>query len=104
MVNHLTNITQLINRYKNLTINSGAELSDILRQLTCELFYLEQYRSEYQEAHNRIMHEFKGSVAASLILANEKIPELYMLRRVMNAAYRIVDAIRSNISYIKKEN
>ncbi len=104
MVNHLTNITALIDRYNHLTINSGAELSDILRQLTCELFFLEKYRSEYQEQHNGIMHKFTGSVAASLILANEKVPELYMLRRVMNGAYRVVDALRSNISYIKKEN
>ena len=104
MVNHLNNVTKLIDKYNNLTINSGAELSDILRKLTCELFYLERYRSEFQETHNGIMHEFKGSVAASLILANQRVPELYMLRRIMNAAYRVVDALRSNISYIKKEN
>ena len=36
--------------------------------------------------------------------AEKAVPELYMLRRVMNAAYRCSDAMRSNISYIKKEN
>ena len=36
--------------------------------------------------------------------SQQKYPELYMLRRVMNAAYRVVDALRSNISFIKKEN
>ena len=49
------------------------------------------------------MFEFKGSVAASKIRADEQVPEIYMLRRVMNAAYRVADAMRSNISYIKKE-
>lgn len=104
MEKHLENITNLIDRYNTLSISSAPELSHILRQLTCELFYLEKFRSEYQELHNGIMHDFKGSVAASLILANEKYPELYMLRRIMNAAYRVVDALRSNISVIKKEN
>ena len=103
MINHLNKVTELIDKYNSLTVNSGGELSDILRQLTCELFYLEKYRSDYHTEHNKIMLDFKGSVSASLILANNKVKELYMLRRVMNAAYRVVDALRSNISYIKKE-
>lgn len=104
MEKHLENITYIIDTYNLLTVPSGAEFSDLLRRLTCELFYLEKYRSDYQEKHNAVMHDFNGSVAASLILANQKYPELYMLRRIMNAAYRVVDALRSNISFIKKEN
>lgn len=103
MIGHLNRVTDIVDKYNNLTINSGSELSDLLRRLTCELFYLEKFRSEYQEQHNNIMHNEKGAVSKALILANEKVPELYMLRRVMNAAYRVVDALRSNISYIKKE-
>ena len=104
MEKHLENITYIIDTYNSLTVPSGAIFSDLLRRLTCELFYLEKYRSDYQEKHNGVMHDFNGSVAASLILANQKYPELYMLRRIMNAAYRVVDALRSNISFIKKEN
>jgi len=104
MVTHLTNVTKIIDDYSKLTINSGNELSILLKNLTCELFYLEKFRSEYQEKHNSIMHNEKGAVSKALILANEEVPELYMLRRVMNAAYRVVDALRSNISFIKKEN
>ena len=104
MISHLNNVTKIIDKYNNLTINSGAELSILLKDLTCELFYLEKFRSDYQEVHNNIMYNFKGSVAASKIEAGSKVPELYMLRRVMNASYRCVDALRSNISYIKKEN
>ena len=103
MIGHLNRVTDIVDKYNNLTINSGAELSDLLRRLTCELFYLERFRSDYQEKHNNIMHNEKGAVSKALILANEEVPELYMLRRVMNAAYRVVDALRSNISYIKKE-
>ena len=103
MKQHLENITRIITDYNNLTINSGAELSQLLKELTCELFYLEKHRSDYNEIHTAIMYQFSGSVAASKIEADNQVPELYMLRRVMNAAYRCVDALRSNISYIKKE-
>lgn len=103
MKQHLENITRIINDYNNLTINSGGELSQLLKELTCELFYLEKHRSDYNEIHTKIMFHFSGSVSASKIEADNQVPELYMLRRVMNAAYRCVDALRSNISYIKKE-
>ena len=103
MEKHLENVTNIINKYNSLTINSGNELSDLLRKLTCELFYLEKHRSEYNEAHTSIMFNYNGSVSAAKVEADSQVPELYMLRRVMNAAYRCVDALRSNISYIKKE-
>ena len=45
----------------------------------------------------------KGSVAAATIEANKEVPELYLLRRIMNAAYRVTDSMRSNISTINKE-
>ena len=103
MDKHLANITRIINAYNDLTIVNGAELSQLLKELTCELFYLEKYRSDYSEQHNNIMYNFVGSVSAGKIDADTQVPELYMLRRIMNAAYRCVDALRSNISYLKKE-
>ena len=103
MISHLNNVTRIVDTYKNLTINSGQELSILLKDLTCELFYLEKHRSDYHEHYNSIVHSFKGSNAGGVVFANEEVPELYMLRRVMNAGYRVVDALRSKISYIKKE-
>ena len=103
MNKHLENITTIIDTYHSITIKSGEALSELLKNLTCELFYLEKYRSEYHEKYNNILYSRTGSVAAAQVQAEKEVPELYMLRRIMNAAYRCVDALRSNISYIKKE-
>lgn len=105
MIKILNNITTIIEAYHSLELKAdeGMTYSALLKDLTSNLFYLEKYRAEYFNEHNRIMFEFKGSVAASKISADEQVPEIYMLRRTMNAAYRVADAMRSNISYIKKE-
>ena len=105
MIKILKDITAIIETYHSLELKTdeGMTYSKLLKDLTSNLFYLEKFRSEYYNQHNQIMFEFKGSVSASKIKADEQVPEIYMLRRVMNAAYRVVDAMRSNISYIKKE-
>lgn len=100
----LNEITSITDTYYSLSWNNGKDISELLKNLTCQLFYLEKYRSEIQENHNGVMFNFTGSVSAGKIKADKDYPELYMLRRVMNASYRVVDSMRSNISYIKKES
>jgi hypothetical protein len=43
------------------------------------------------------------SVARAQVEADVRYPELYELRRTMDAAYTVVNAIRTNISYLKSE-
>ena len=105
MIKILSDISDIIETYHSLElkVDEGMTYSRLLKDLTSNLFYLEKFRSDYYNKHNQIMLEFKGSVAASKIKADEQVPEIYLLRRTMNAAYRVADAMRSNISYIKKE-
>tara|TARA_R110000744_G_scaffold179689_1_gene298661 strand:+ start:345 stop:659 length:315 start_codon:yes stop_codon:yes gene_type:complete len=103
MTTHLDNITTIIDTYTSLSIPTAHNVSDLLRSLTSELFYLEKHRAEYHTKYNSIMLSRKGSVAAATIEANKEVPELYLLRRIMNAAYRVTDSMRSNISTINKE-
>jgi hypothetical protein len=43
------------------------------------------------------------SVARAENEAHVKVPEMYLLRRVMDAGYEVIGAIRTNISYLKSE-
>lgn len=99
----LSNVSTLIDEYHNEAWNSD-QLSRILKDLTAHLFYLEKYRSDFHNQYNQIMHGFTGTAARAKIEADDKVPQLYMLRRIMTAAYRCVDGLRSNISMIKKES
>lgn len=106
----LNELTSLVQEYKDLgdqlVFEDASRLSVILKNLTSTLFYLESYRDEASRKYNTIMHtsiKAGSSVSGSEIIAKEQCPELYMLRRIMQSGYNIVDAIRSNISFLKSE-
>jgi hypothetical protein len=93
-----------VDAYGKLKWNEGEKISEYLKDLTVILCHLEHHRKEAHEKWNSLVFEFDGSVSRAEINANEQVPELYQLRRIMNAGYRVVDAMRSNISFIKKES
>jgi|TARA_R100000049_G_C1949818_1_gene96851 hypothetical protein len=44
-----------------------------------------------------------ASVASQTIKANEEVPELYQLRKIIHAGYKELDVLRSSLSYLKSE-
>tara|TARA_R110000824_G_scaffold52244_1_gene145066 strand:- start:275 stop:622 length:348 start_codon:yes stop_codon:yes gene_type:complete len=104
----IENITNIILEYNEIEIDktNGFYLNEMLKNLTTNLFYLETIRSKHHLNFEKIIHTevSKGkSVARATNKANVEIPELYHLRRISNSAYRIADAIRTNISFLKSE-
>lgn len=102
----LDHITENIELYRNADIKDGHQLAMILQQVSATLFFLETERAKYHEQWQNIVSKFVLSgktVARSENEAHVSIPEMYMLRRVMDSAYTVVEAIRSNISWIKHE-
>ena len=82
------------------------KLINVYSQITTSLFYLETIRANYHEQYEKIVFDLVSdgrSVASAVNEANVKVPELYLLRRVMDAAYRNTDAMRTIISFAKKE-
>jgi uncharacterized protein YicC (UPF0701 family) len=99
-------LNEYVNKYYNCNRQDGNELSLYLQKITALLYYLESVRSQI---HNNYEVEiFKlvkegNSVARAVNEANVKHPMMYQLRRIMDGGYRIADAIRTNISYLKSE-
>lgn len=106
----LANLNIAVSKYRKLgeelNFNHLGELNEILIQITSNLFFLESYRDSFARKYNSLMHGFiseGGSVSSSEVKSKEKVPEIYMLRRIMTSAYKIADGIRTNISYLKLE-
>lgn len=106
----LTRISTSIQRYRDmgeeLVFNDVQELSTIMKNLSADLFFLENYRDQASRKYNQILYvnSKEGmSVNKAEILAQEHCPELYMLRRIMTSAYKALDSIRTHISYLKQE-
>ena len=103
----LNKIAEIIEDYNNTSINDGVKLNEQLKNLTSYLYYIEFIKSKYHQdfeeiVYNKVNNE-KLSVARATNEANIAVPEVYKLRKLTSAGYRVCDAIRSNISFLKLE-
>ena len=102
----IDSLNEYVNRYYNCDRANGADLLLLQQKITGLLYYLETVRSEIHDAFESKVFELVqegNSVARAVNEAHVSYPQMYQLRRVMDAGYRIVDAIRTNISYLKSE-
>ncbi len=102
----INNLLELCTEYINTDTTDGEKLNTLLRDISGILFYLETVRSDYHNKWSQFVTlkiEQKISVARAQVEADVKYPELYELRRTMDGAYNVVNAIRSNLSYLKSE-
>lgn len=102
----LKHLSEQIAIFRKTDAMDGEGLVNCLQQITATLFYLEGERAKYhdtfQQTINRLVLE-GNSVARAENEAHKLIPEMYMLRRILDSAYECVGAIRTMISYLKQE-
>ena len=84
-------------------VPQGAALCDMLRRSTALIYFLENYRAEVHKQWIATYHATEGTNAAKERQADKDHPELYLLRRVIPSANKVVEAMRSNLSYLKTE-
>lgn len=102
----LSHIAEQTKIYREADIRDGEVLNTCLQQISATLAYLETVRSEYHREFQDIIFKevLKGSsVSRAENEAHVKVPEMYQLRRIMDGSYEVLNAIRSNISWIKSE-
>jgi hypothetical protein len=102
----ITDLNTYVNLYYKSDLQDGNELSMLLQKITGLLFFLESIRSTSHDMfEQKIFNLVKegSSVSRATNEAHVAHPEMYQLRRIMDGGYKIVDAIRTNISYLKSE-
>lgn len=100
----LDNIAEIIDRYESGEWQSLERLKDMLRHLTVYNYHLTKFNVEaYVKFNSIIFNRGNKSVAAAKVEADEQVPELRMLRKIMDAVDQVIWSIRSEISIIKKE-
>ena len=104
----ITDLSKYVNQYYKTKgiLQDGEKLSMLLQKITGLLFYLETVRCEIHDLYeNEVYNLVKegNSVARAVNAANVKYPTMYQLRHVMSSGYKIVEALRTNISFLKSE-
>ncbi len=106
MIDTLTVVSSCIEEYEASDLIHLDRLNNLLKTLTSNLYYLEAERANYHNKFQSIIHKLTKegkSVSRAENEAHVQVPEMYLLRRTLDAAYRCADAIRTNISYMKNE-
>jgi hypothetical protein len=98
----LTKISNIIAVYESGEWITEDKLRVMQRELTSNIFFMTKHNIEYFKDHNTTQYTFKGSAAKGLILANEQVPELRMLRKIESAANNVVNSMRSEITSLRK--
>ena len=94
----INNITKIIEDYNSSSDHVPQGLLDMGRNLSSSLFLLEKYRAEKHKEFEATIYSEKMNgekINAATNTANVRHPELYQLRRLMEAAERV--AIQMNV-------
>ena len=82
--NILNKISSIIETYEG---GSFKDLHEMHRILTCNMYYLAKEQVEYNVKWNAEYHNHKSTVnAVKERHANKVVPELYLCRKIMDAA------------------
>lgn len=103
----IENLQKWVGLYYKCDPQDGEKLSLYLQKITGILFYLETLRSEYHDKWQSKVFDLTTKQGLAVNRAENEahvlFPEMYTLRHIMTAGYKITDAIRTNISYLKSE-
>ena len=100
----LDTISNIIRDYESGEWQSAEALRKTHRDLVSNYYHLTKFNIEYFQKYNAVQYRHKGSVSSGKILAEEQVPELRIIRKIMEATDNVIWSIRSEISILKKEN
>jgi len=100
----LKNIADGVDEYNAVDLSDLKAMSEILRKLNANLFYLTTYRVKAKQDWLSTYYNSKGKTnAAKEREADKDVIELYQYRYIMDAAKRIVNGLPSQMSIAKIE-
>ena len=101
----LQNLNNVVQRYQNVPLIETNSLSEILRDLGCNLSYLVTLRKEYYSQFQSVVFNSKGaSQSAKIKEAEFKIPELDEIRKILRHYSELQKDIRTQISLWKNND
>ena len=98
----LEELNQAIDNYHNQKLSLPSDQSEILRTISCNLYFLEEHRIAAHQKWQQEYFKATGSNAAKERWADNQVQELYQIRRIMTGAKIVCDAVRSTLSQAKQ--
>jgi hypothetical protein len=106
MNNVVRNITQVVEDFNSTNDHHPEGLLIMGNTLTSNMFFLEKYRNNAHTAYEATIYSLRNQgekVNAATNTANVKHPELYMLRRLIEASERVHIQISVQLKWLHAE-
>jgi len=101
----LENLNKAVDKYSKADLFEVHKLSEVLREIGCNLAYLTALRTEYAAKYSSVRFQSTGtSEQAKTREANEKVPELDMIRKILRHYGELQSDLRTQISLYKKHD
>lgn len=101
----LNNLNSIVERYQNVPLIETNTLSEILRDLGCNLSYLVQLRKDYYNKFQSVYFNSTANTNAGKEReAEQKVPELDEIRKILRHYSELQKDIRSQISLWKNQD
>lgn len=100
----LNNLAKNIKKARETEKDDGDTLVKCLMEISCTMYYLANERANFHKQFYTVVNNYilsGKSATAAKELAEFEVPQLYMLRQIMDNGQNVIDAIRTNISWIK---
>lgn len=99
----LQKINDSVERYESQKLGLVHDQSEILRNLSTNLYFLTEHRIHYNKEWLSVYFQSKGtSDAARQREADFAVQHLYKIRHLMRSAEKVLDSLRSTISTNKQ--
>jgi len=102
----LEKVNALVQSYE-ATSDDAVTLIEIQQSLSCNLQYLVNLKVDIHEAYQKYVFNLvsteKVSIANAKTRADIQYPELYRIKSIIDASYKVLDTIRTHISFLKAE-
>ena len=101
----LQNLQDVVDRYQDVPLIETQTLSEILRDLGCNLSYLVQLRKDYYTQFQSVIFNSRGSSNAAKVKEAEfQVPELDEIRKILRHYSELQKDIRTQISLWKNQD
>lgn len=105
-MNEIEKVELLVQAYRDANLQDGNELNELMRDLGGVLAYLETLRATVHDNFQREIFKLTKegkTVSRAENEAHVTYPQMYQLRRIMDAGYKVHHALGLHLAYLKHE-
>lgn len=106
LIKHIEELNAYIEQYQNTPESDGETLLKLAQQISGTLYWLSEEKTrEHKNFEAYVFEQTKQGMTISKAVNSAEVayPNLYRLRYLIRAGYSVLDIIRSQVSYLKKE-